>query len=684
MRLLRKKKAALPEASEGSAIVLSINNNNRGLDFLVDLIRQVRPTSYKNKEESNLKFQALMYRLQQDRAVLFSLRRALLSQFHKTQVISALTESGVVSSRSFIQELLAKLKHKIIPPQRKTDDFRYVLSRIFYVKTDYLWIGSMDPELWKQFFAIIGVQVNMEDPVLTQQLQKALLILSYRITNLGLEKEILDRYEDAEDALHPFFEQNRLVNLYLERYKWEPSTQQAAMVLNNVTEMLHNCNQSLEWIREQKIYRGTSLAQTFVLVRLGQQIQRMLLVLDALDRNNYFDSDRFLHYFYTVVKNENTLNSLREFLSENFGYLAYQIAEHKGRKGEQYISNSRQDFWRLFKSALGGGLIVSFIAIFKNLLGLVKTTPFWQGILYSTNYSMGFVLMDHTGSTLATKQPAYTASAVASSLDAQKIGGAPDLQNLAVTVSKVSRSQIASFTGNLLVVFPFTYGLAWLYHWITGIKIAAGASAEKLLADQHPFQSLSLLYACFTGFFLFVSGLIAGYVQNHIIYGNLKERLLVHPRLQHFSSARMDKWMNWIQNGAGTFAGSVSLGFFLGMAGPIGKIFAIPFDIRHITISAGNAAIGYYGLDHKVAPLYLATVIFGVLMIGFLNFLVSFSLAFFVAVKSRGIHLKEYPEFLGILFRFFLKHPLDFIRPPAKGSREGFTRRGEDSPRGKI
>jgi len=665
IRLLRKRKDASTEARKGSAIVLSINNNNRGLDFLIDLIKQVRPSSHRNREEGNLKFQALLYRLQQDRAVLFSLRRALLSQFHRTQMISALTESGVVSSRSFIQELLAKIKHKFIPPQRKTDDFRYVVSRIFYEKTDYLWIESLEPEFWNQFFTIVGLQINLEDPVITQQLQKAMLILSYRVTNLGLEKEILDHYEDAEDALHPFFEQNRLVNIYLERNKWEPGSQQAAMILNNIAEMLHNCNQSLEWIREQNIYRGTSLAQTFVLVRLSQQIQRMLLVLDALDRNSHFDSDRFLKYFQTLVRNENTLNSLREFLSENLGYVAYQIAEHKGRKGEKYISNSNEEYWRLFKSALGGGFIVSFVAIFKNLLGLLKATPFWSGMMYGTNYSAGFVLMDQTDSTLATKQPAYTASAVASSLDAQKIGGKPDLKNLAVTVSKVSRSQIASFAGNLLVVFPVTYLLAWSYHAITGSKIAEGAAAMKLLEDQHPFQSLSLLYACFTGFFLFLSGLIAGYVQNHIVYGNLRERLKVHPRLQQLSEKRMSRLLNWVENGAGNFAGSVSLGFFLGMAGPIGKIFAIPFDIRHITISAGNTAIGFYGLDHQVGARFLATVIVGVLLIGFLNFLVSFSLAFFVAVKSRGIRLRDYPEFLGILFRFFYKYPMDFVRPPA-------------------
>ena len=90
----------------------------------------------------------------------------------------------------------------------------------------------------------------------------------------------------------------------------------------------------------------------------------------------------------------------------------------------------------------------------------------------------------------------------------------------------------------------------------------------------------------------------------------------------------------------------------------------LPFDIRHITISAGNTAIGYYGLDHQV-PLSLSVTIFlGVLAIGFLNFLVSFSLAFYVAVRSRGIQLKDYPEFLGMLFRYFRKYPADFFLPP--------------------
>ncbi|MBK6826458.1 MAG: hypothetical protein IPG86_06165 [Chitinophagaceae bacterium] len=154
-------------------------------------------------------------------------------------------------------------------------------------------------------------------------------------------------------------------------------------------------------------------------------------------------------------------NSIREFLSQGVGYLAYQIAEHKGNKGSKYITVTRKEYFKMIASAMWGGFIISFIAIFKNLINKLQLAPFPAGFLFSVNYSAGFILIEETGSTLATKQPAFTASAVASSLDSKKTEGEPDLDNLAVTVARVLRSQIASFFGNLIIVFPLTFLLAW-------------------------------------------------------------------------------------------------------------------------------------------------------------------------------------------------------------------------------
>jgi site-specific recombinase len=672
LRLTKKRKEGTTPPEKKQAVVLPLHTGNRSLDFLVELIQKIRPDNPRNIEEAELKFKAVLYQVGQERTSLFSLRKALLSQFLKTNIVTALTESGIVSSRGFVQELQSKLKHKILPALQSPDNFLYVINKIFYKKSDHIWVEGMDPVLWKQFFEMLGIQINLTEPALIKQLQQSLQLLSYRITTLGLEKEMTHRYDNFEDAIYPFLEQNRLVNEYLMSYESGKDLQSQRILLGNITEALHNCNQSIQWIRDQRKTYGTSLAQTYILTRLQQQINRLFIIIDVLDSDSNLNTERFADYFKTVVHNENRKNSVREFLSENTGYLAYQIAEHGGRTGERYISTTRREFWKMFWSAAGGGVIISFIGVIKNLLGKMKLAPFWQGFLYSTNYSLGFILIQDTGSTLATKQPAYTANNVASSFDVEKIGEQPDLRNLAITVARVSRSQLASFAGNLMVVFPLTYILAFLFFEITGTKIVGGNTPEqfnaahKLLTDQQPFHSLALLYACFTGFFLFASGLIAGYVENYVVYGKVGDRLRSLSSFKNtFSEKRRYKIIHYIENNLGALIGNIALGFFLGMAGFFGKTFGLPFDIRHITISAANTAIGLFGMDNVISTKELWYTIAGVFSIGFLNFAVSFSLAFIVAVKSRGIHLREYPEFLGILWRYFKKFPRDFIKAPA-------------------
>ncbi|MEI9958229.1 MAG: hypothetical protein WDM90_18420 [Ferruginibacter sp.] len=596
LRLNRRKKEGNEPPAKQQAVVLPLHTANRSLEFLVELIKKIRPDNPRKIEEAELKFKAVMFQMVQERSSLFSLRKALLNQFLKTNIVTALTESGVVSGRGFVQELQSKLKHKILPALQSPDDFLYVINKIFYKKSDHIWVEGMDPQLWKQFFEVLGIQINLTEPAVIKQLQQSMQLLSYRITTLGLEKEMTHRYENFEDAIYPFLEQNRLANEYMLAYTAGKDAQSQRILLGNITEALHNCNQSIQWIKDQRKEYGISLAQTYIITRLQQQISRLFIVLDVLDSDNVFNTERFVEYFKTVVRNENKKNSVREFISENTGYLAYQVAEHGGRRGEGYITTTRKEFWKMFWSAAGGGVIISFIGVIKNLVTKIKDiAPFWQYFLYSANYSLGFILIQDTGSTLATKQPAYTANNVASSFDVEKIGEQPDLRNLAITVAKVSRTQLASFAGNLAVVFPLTYILAFLFFEITGTKIAEGAAAHKLLIDQQPFDSLALLYACFTGFFLFASGLIAGYVENYVVYGKVGDRLRSLSSFKRsFSEKRRFKIIHYIENNLGVLAGNISLGFFLGMAGFFGHIFGIHFDIRHITISAANTAIGFF------------------------------------------------------------------------------------------
>lgn len=666
---LRKKKPGFFEKLIAGNVVLPHHGRQKGLAFLVALFSEIRPAAGKARRNPEKNLQRVTEQLRQHKIVLANTQHALMSQLFSTDLTAAITESGIPLARGFWQELSNRLKHKLLPTLQDEDDFLNVINNVFFKKSDYVWMETIPRQAWIDFFEAIGFSFSPRYNDLKKELLQSMKILSFQVAQLGLEKVVLD-YLPAEHRTEdtPFVLQNYKVH-DLEKLLMDNATDNEVTATSfQLKNIIEDCYQLIDHIRESHSEKGASIQQTYILLILTNRLQRIQLVLDVLDADNQFDTGRFVDIFRLLVRNEKRKNSIREFLSQGVGYLAYQIAEHKGSKGHKYITDSRKGFFKMIRSSMWGGFIVCFVAIIKLLLGKLKLAPFPIGFLYSMNYSAGFILIEGTGSTLATKQPAFTASAVAGSLDTKK-HGEPDLDNLAATVAKVSRSQIASFFGNLIIVFPVTFLLAWVYNEVAGHKIAEGEAAMKLLKDQHPWRSLSLLYACFTGFFLFASGIIAGYWQNKIQYGRIKERLKKHPALKlSMSPKRLDRLAGWVEKNFGALMGNISLGFFLGFAGILGKLMGLTFfDIRHITIAAGNTAIGIFGMGlQHIPPYFLLAVFGGVLGIGFLNFLVSFSLAFLVAVKSRGIRFAQYPRFFRILANYFWHHPREFILPPKK------------------
>jgi site-specific recombinase len=645
---------------------LDIGHGDRSaaLAYLRDFVSLLRPRDADlGKARENL--EKCIRLLSEDASVASNLRRAIFIHIRDANLIPMLTESGMALSRSLGKELSARLKHKFIPALRDEKDFLQVIDAVFYQDDDYQWVERIPAQTWSSLFSMLGLSFRGAEQILSEQVFHALQVLSTNVAQMGWEREVVSFLPaPMQRETNPFDRQLQQV-IGLKDILQTNDTQALMEFAVGTKGSVEACLAQISLIREQTQDRGASLSQTFILFQMEQKLERMLLLLDFLDADDRINGQRLGGYFMSVVRNENRKNSIREFLRQTTGYLAYQIAEQKGKKGNAYITSSPAEYRAMIFSAMMGGLIVCFVAVFKNLLGFLKLAPFWQGFVYSINYSAGFILIEETHSTLATKQPAFTANAVAGSLDDKDSSGHPRLHNLAVTIAKVSRSQFASFLGNLLVVFPGTFALAWLFDLAFGYPIAEGEAAMKMMRDQHPWQSLSLLYACNTGFFLFLSGLIAGYVQNKMKFGRIGERIIRHPFLRFYMKPdRLRRIAHYWNHHAGTIAGSVALGFFLGMAGIVGKIFGVPFDIRHITIAAGNAAIGLYGYGWQhIVPGYLVTVFLGVLGIGFFNFLVSFSLSFLVAMRSRGLSMREFPEFFGILWRYFKSHPLDFIRP---------------------
>jgi site-specific recombinase len=485
---------------EDPTIRLSVpvsEGREEALRFLRALIGHVRPASDRPGEAEG-RLRGFIERMDADPALADSLRQAIRTCLHEADLLPLLTESGLTVSRSLGRELSNRIKHKLLPRLRDENDFLVVIDTVFHDPEDFRWVELVPSGLWGEFLSRLTIDAEGAGHWIGSQLLRSLDILSVHVAHLGCEPEVAGFLPDPRPMVtNPFMLQQESIRA-LHRPEEGPGPDGRRERSDRAKASIRLCRITIGRIRSNMQERGASLAQTFILYQMDRHLERMSIILDIIDGDGRIDMERLSDYFVQVVRNQNRKYSIREFLSQTTGYLAYQIAEQKGRRGHSYITRTKSEYRDMLFSAMKGGLIVCFVALFKNLLSLLRMAPFWQGLAYSLNYSAGFLLIDRTGSTLATKQPAYTANSVAGSIQKGR-GGTDAMQGLVETVVSVSRSQFASFLGNLVVVFPGTYLLAWALDMLFGFRIAEGEAAMKLIMDQHPTRSLSLLYACNTG-----------------------------------------------------------------------------------------------------------------------------------------------------------------------------------------
>ena len=102
----------------------------------------------------------------------------------------------------------------------------------------------------------------------------------------------------------------------------------------------------------------------------------------------------------------------------------------------------------------------------------------------------------------------------------------------------------------------------------------------------------------------------------------------------------------------------------LGMTAVSAKFFGIPLDVRHVTLSTGALVLAACDRGPAVMndpALWAAAV--GILIIGFLNFNVSFALALAVALRAREVSWKARARLAAAVIGRFVRHPGEFILP---------------------
>lgn len=643
------------------------------LEVLVNLIHLVRPLHPEKLDKVDLKEVIVFLK---ENPICTTQLSLYLKEILTNKIFNKiLSDAAILQDVDFIFEVKKRIYAKFLPDQPQKNTLEYVLNQVFYLASDVIWVEKIPLEQLEELYVILEFQSiyeTTESHSVLAELLKSISLLSQRISGRAMETDVLKMVPEFEDLESPFVAfENELLKIQ-------------AAVKNSTTHYITSddetylqlwvfhkkCEDFIETAFQNSSKYGISMRVNQSLLKIKQQLERIKVLIPLLVVENTNDEkSNGIKLLLQLIKYNCYKNNVRKFIGESIQLISYEITQHTAKTGETYITEGRREYFRMLRTALGGGFIVGILCIIKVLLSKVDTSFFGHAFFYSMNYSFGFIAIYIFGFTLATKQPAMTASVLIKSLEegANTEGDRIEkYQPFAVLFARVFRSQFIAFVGNVVMAFPISLLGIWLIDYAFNYNIAA-AKWNTLLTDLSPIHSLAILHAAIAGVFLFLSGIISGSVSNRDKHNQVYFRIAEHPLLKKsigkaktlkLSQLYEKKWSGLIAN--------FWFGVFMGSTASVGLFLGLNLDIRHITFASGNLALGLYGANYNVSNSMLFWGIFGIGIIGLVNFLVSFSLSLGLAFRSRSISVFEL-RFVAIsIWNHFKKKPMSFFFPTEK------------------
>lgn len=645
-----------------------------------------------DEHNANQSMASFIYYLRDHPVLMQGFTLFLLNLIDQNRQVSLYTDAGILSDNSFFAEFHSLIGHRFLPRLPEEDSLFELIMRVFSGKKDRIWLENIANRWWYELVLLFDVPPHHEALVnrLKDNILTAIVILSYRISGLGLHPELIRNYPQAMEVHSAFvaqnFEVNEYVNLYRKTYLEPLSTSEKnpdmpVMPLPPVDAsqiyVLLDQGQDIAHSIRKRVYKtGISIRLTNMLVRLEQSLKRLELLIQLVSLDKHEQKKSLLQLMNAFVTGAQNRNSLGYLIGVNTELLSRKVTENASKVGEHYISTDRQGYRDMYKMGAIGGLLIGGMATLKIMGYSLELAPMGRAFLNSMIYGLGFVLIHIIGGTVATKQPAMTAAAIASTISevttklrnnatAKKLN---KLSKLAELIVDIMRTQFIAIMGNITIAMPIALLISVAYLHGTGHPLTDLHASEHLLHDLNPFTSLALPHAAIAGVYLYISGLIAGYYDNMAVYNKIGERLRRHPTLKLiFPAHLLIRMSEFVESNLGALMSNFIFGVFLGTTATIGYMFGVPLDIRHIAFSSANFIHGIFNVYANTGHLPELSVIvisfLGVLLIGMVNLMVSFSLALFTALRARGVELFEWKSLFEMVRLHFASHPSDFFIP---------------------
>lgn len=651
----------------------SWRETNDNLEPLVELIRLIRPLKIKNIQTVDLQ-EAISF-LKEN----YSCRKQLsiyLKEILKDKKFNKiLSDAAILQDVDFIFEVKKRIFAKFLPYQPQKDTLEYVLNQVFYLANDGIWINKIPLNQLVELYDLLkfkSIYVSTEPNSVLSELFVAMHLITQRISGRAMETDVIKMVPEFDYIESPFSAFENELFLIKDRIRSSNTHYITSDDLSYAQLLvLHKqCEEFVEKAFDNISKYGISLRVNQNLLKIRQQLKRLKFLISLLVVDKEKDKkENGIVLASRLIKFNCYKNNVRKFIGESTQLISYEITQHTAKTGENYITEGRNEYFKMFRTALGGGFIVGILCIVKVLLSKAEASYFGHAFLYSMNYAIGFIAIYLLGFTLATKQPAMTASALIKALEDGVLKQGRDAEKykaFAILFARVFRSQFIAFVGNVIMAFPVSLLGIWLIDYFLHYNIAA-TKWESLLVDLSPIHSLAIFHAAIAGIFLFLSGIITGSVANRDKHNQVYFRIAEHPFLKrNLGKTRTLKLAKVYEK---RWAGIISnfwFGVFMGSTASIGLFLGLNLDIRHITFASGNLALGLYGANYTVSNSMLLWGIFGIGIIGLVNFIVSFSLSMGLAFRSRAISLYELRFVTISIWNHFKSSPVSFFFPTEK------------------
>ena len=548
-----------------------------------------------------------------------------------------LADFGFAPRMAFISEFNERLRQKLLPATPETTDSAELFSLAMPRAGDAVWIAALDADSLRRLADLITTSSPVTSLTLWQhELLEAINYCASQVRATGFAAELRQRMSAPSREMQPFHDLPADVENFRAAFAAtprEPAAVEAAAA--RLRERLEACRHAATSVYPHLNEHGISVGLVFLLRQLRERVLRIRELMDCLISPTPEASTARLVSRLAATGHER--RSLRALFAANSSLLAAKVTERSAEAGEHYITRSAAEYRQMLWKAAGGGAATAVTTLMKFALATVGLAAFWGGFWAGAMYAASFVFIQLMHWTLATKQPAMTAPAMAAKV--KDLGEPNAVEEFVDEVANLMRSQVAAVIGNVGMVVPCVLALSALIEVASGSPMISRADADHVFASLHLLNPLTLIFAGFTGVLLFASSLIAGWTENWFVLHRLDSAMRYNPRITGaLGHQRAARWADFMRKNISGFASNISLGMMLGLVPPVLDFFGLGLQARHVTLSSGQlaAAAAAYG-PQVLGMSELWWCVAAIPLIGMLNLGVSFYFAFRLALRAHSV-----------------------------------------------